>query len=173
MLTREIQMKKIIIAILAMAVLATGVMFAVAQRSDDGKKAGRGKRGGHHRGGGMMFRGLDLTDEQKAQVKQIREASRSKTQALRESSKANRQKLKDATANGAFDEAQITAIANENAAVSAQMTVERARVRSQVFAVLTAEQKAKAAEMKSQMKDRFKGKMKHRKGEKTPAGSEL
>lgn len=148
-------MKKIIIAILAFAVLATGVMFAVAQRSGDGKKGGWGKRGGHHRGG-MMLRGLDLTDEQKAQVKQIMEASKAKTQPLRESLNANRQKMKEVTANGAFDEAQITSLATEKGTLSVQMSVERARLKSQVFALLTAEQKAKAAEMESRMKDRFK-----------------
>lgn len=164
-------MKKLIIAIIAFAVLAVGVMFAVAQRSDDGRKGG--KRGGHHRGG-MMLRGLDLTVEQKAQFKQIREANKTKTQSLRESLKANRQKMNEATANGAFDEAQISAIANERAGLSAKMIVERARVKSQMFAVLTAEQKAKAAEMKSKMKDGFKGKMKNgERGGDAPAGSEL
>ena len=149
-------MKKVIIAILAFAVLATGVMFAVAQRSGEERNGGRGKRGGHHRDG-MMLRGLDLTDEQKAQVKQIMEASKAKTQSLRDSLKANRQKMDEATANGAFDEAQVTAIAVEKGNLSAQMTVERERGKSQIFALLTAEQKAKAAEMKSKMKDRFKG----------------
>ena len=171
--TGEIIMKKVIIAILAFAVLAAGVMFAVAQRSDDGKSSARGKRGGHNRGGNL-FRGLDLTDEQKAQMKQIREASKSKTLALRESMKENRQKLNEATANGAFDEAQVTAIANERAGLSAQLMVERARVKSQTFAILTADQKAKAAEMKSKMKDRFKGKLKDRKSaDAVPAGTEL
>ena len=163
-------MKKLIIAIIALALLATGVMFAVAQRSDDGTKAG--KRGGHHRGG-MMLRGLDLTVEQKAQFKQIREENKTKTQSLRESLKANRQKMNEATANGAFDEAHISAIANERAGLSAKMIVERARVKSQIFALLTAEQKAKAAEMKSEMKNRFKGKMTDRKIGDAPAGSEL
>lgn len=148
-------MKKAIIAILVFAVLATGVMFAVAQRSGDGKKGGWGNRGGHHRGG-MMLRGLDLTDEQKAQVKQIMEASKEKSQSLRESLKANREKMNEATANGAFDEAQVTALATEKGNISAQMTVEHARSKSQIFALLTAEQKAKAVEMKSKMKDRFK-----------------
>jgi periplasmic protein CpxP/Spy len=166
-------MKKVIIAILAFAVLATGVMFAVAQRSGDGKKGGWGKRGGHHRGG-MMLRGLDLTDDQKAKVKEIMGASKAKAQALRESLKANRRKMDAATANGAFDEAQVSALAAEKGNLSAQATVERARVKSQIFAILTDEQKAKASEMRSRMKDRFKGKMKDRKGGVTaPGESEL
>lgn len=167
-------MKKVLIAIIAVAVLATGVMFVVAQRSGDGKMGGWGKHGGSHRGMGMALRGLDLTDEQKAQVKQIVEAGKTKTQPIRESLKANRLKMDELTSNGAFDEAAVSAIAAKEGNLSAQMTVEHLRVKSQVFAVLTAEQKAKAAEMKSKMKDRFKDKIKDRESDgDAPAGSEL
>lgn len=131
-----------------MAVLAAGVVFAVGQKADGGKR-GFGKRG-HHRGGmGMMFRGLDLTDEQKAKLKEFRTASRSSLQPTFEALKANRQKMNELTANGAFDEAQITALANEQAALQAKMIVERQRSRSQFFSLLTDAQKAKLAEMKA------------------------
>lgn len=149
-------MKKFIVAILAVAVVSIGAIFAIAQTTDGGTDKKFGKRGGHHRGGGMMFRRLDLTENQKAQMKSIREASKATTAPLREAMKANRQKLAEATANGAFDEAQVTAIATEGSAISAQMTVQREKVKSQMFAILTAEQKAKAAEMKATMKQRFK-----------------
>src|SRR5690606_18588829 len=149
-------MKKAIIGILAIAVLAMGGLLVFAQSSEgvaDGgaKKMDRkgrhhfGKRGGH----GFMFRGIDLTDEQKAQMKTIREANRTQTAPLREAMKANRQKMREATANGMFDEATVTMLANEQAAVMAKMTVERERVRSHLFGILTAEQKAKMAEMKA------------------------
>ena len=115
----------------------------------------------------MAFRALDLTDEQKAQVKQIFEASKTKTQSLRESLKANRQKLSEATANGAFDEAAVTALAAEKETF-AQMTVESVRVRSQIFALLTDAQKAKLAEMKAKRSERFK----HAKQEKAEKISE-
>src|SRR5688572_25668774 len=138
---RETMMKKIIVAILAVAILSIGAIFAIAQTADGGTDMKGGKRGGHHRGGkrhrgggGMMFRGLDLTEEQKAQMKSIREASKTATASLREAMKANRTKLAEATANGAFDEAQVTAIANEGAALMAQMTVQRTKLKSQMFA---------------------------------------
>ena len=173
MYSREKIMKKIIIAIIALAVLATGVMFAVAQRSGDDKKGGWGGRGGHHRGG-MMLRGLDLTDEQKAKVEEIMEAEKTKVQPVFAALKANREKLHDLTANGAFDEAQVTALAGEQGDLSAQLIVEKERVKSQIFAILTDEQKAQAAEMRAKMKDRFKGRMKDRKGGDTaPGGSEF
>ena len=154
------KMKKIIVALIAIVTLALGAVFVSAQKSDHkGGHEGRGfKRGGHHRGGGMMLRGLDLTDAQKTQVKEIMDASKAKVQPLRASMKANREKLRLATENGKFDEAQVLSIANENASVSAQLLVERQRTKAQIFNILTPEQREKSAQMKSQMKERFKGK---------------
>ncbi len=153
------KMKKHTIAFLVFALVAISTVFAVAQKSGvDGE--GRGKRGfghrGHHRGGfGRMAEKLNLTDAQKAQVKTIMDANKANTQSLREASKANRQKLNAATENGQFDEATVTAIAQEKAGISAQMTVEKLRVKSQIFQILTAEQKAQMAQMKEQIKERF------------------
>lgn len=133
-----------------------GVIFAVGQKAPDGGHGGRwGGRGGHHRGGGgMMLRGLDLTEEQKAKVKDLHEASRANLQSVRESLKANREKMEALTANGAFDEAQVTALANKQAALSAKMIVEHQRVKSQTFAILTDEQKTKLAEIKAKRAER-------------------
>lgn len=146
-------MKKAIIAVLALAVVAAGVIFAVGQKTEGGKK-GWGKRGGHHRGMGMAFRGLDLTDEQKAKVKELHSASRESLKPVMESLKANHEKMQALTANGAFDEAQVTALANEQASLSAKLIVEKQRVKSQMFSILTDEQKAKFAEMKAKRPDR-------------------
>lgn len=149
-------MKKAIIAVLALVVIATGVMFAVGQRSADGKKGGWGKRGGHHRGMGMAFRGLDLTAEQKTKVKELHSANREGLKSIMESLKANHGKMETLTANGAFDEAQVTALANERASLSAKLIVERQRIKSQMFSILTDEQKAKLAEQKATRVERFK-----------------
>jgi len=161
-------MKKITAIILGIAIIAIGGIFVIAQTAqtgDGGTEKRWGKRGGGmHRGmgggmhgGGMMFRGLDLTDEQKAQIKAIHEANKGTMQPLMEAMKANRQRMQEATANGAFDEATVTAIANEHGTLAAQMMVARQRVMSQTFAILTPEQKAKAAEMRQKRGEGFKG----------------
>ena len=143
-------MKRILIAILALAVLVTGVIFAVGQRKEHDRDGGGFGRHGRHRDGmGMMFRGLDLTEDQKAKLKEFRAAGRSNLQPTREALKANRQKMLQLTASGAFDEAQVTALANEQAALSAKLIVERQRMQSQFFSILTNEQKAKLAELKA------------------------
>ena len=161
-------MKKTAIGIIVLAVLVFGAILVIAQKGGRGGDRGFGP-GGHGRGG-MMLRGLDLTDEQKTQAQQIREAAKTKLQPVFESLKANHEKMDAATANGAFDEAQVTALANEKASLQAQVFVENARERSQVFAILTDEQKAKAAEMRENMKGRFEGRRGH--GKQRKDGSE-
>jgi len=148
-------MKKVIITLIGIAVIAVGAMFAIAQKADHKGGHKFGKRG--HHGGGMMLRGVDLTEAQKTQVKELMEGNRAKVKPLRESMKANRQKLHEATANGKFDETLVQALATEQANLSAQMLVERTRVKSQIFGLLTQEQKDKAAAARTEMKERFKG----------------
>jgi Spy/CpxP family protein refolding chaperone len=154
-------MKRSAVLILSIILIATGAIFIFAQKGDNGEgNKGFGRHGGKHRGGHEFFlRGLDLTDEQQTQVKQIAEASRKKNKSVHEQMRTNHQKLDELTANGAFDEAQVTAIANQQGALSAQMIVEKERTKSQIFALLTDEQKAKAAQIKEQMKERFKNRM--------------
>lgn len=158
-------MKKITVAILSIVLAAMGAMFVFAQQSTDQTEGKRGfgkkvfgKRGGH----GMMLRGLNLTDEQKAQVKQIREASKTTVKPIREQMRANRRKLQELSANGNFDAAQVQAIAAQQGNLSAQLIVERERVKSQLFQILTPEQRAQAAEMKAKMKERRQNRMEKR-----------
>jgi len=165
-------MKKVVIAILSIVLVATGTIFIFAQKGGQEGKRGFGKHGIRGGGHGFFLRGLDLTDEQKAQVKQIREASKEKNKAVREQLKATRQSLNELTANGAFDEAQVTAIANQQAALHSHMIVEKERVKSQIFAILTDEQKAKAAQMKEQMKERFKNRKNKRQSAEEKSGDE-
>lgn len=157
-------MKKITVAILSIVLVAMGAMFIFAQQ-DTGKaegKRGFGKKGFHRGGHGMMFRELDLTDEQKAQVKQISDASKTNVQPIREQMRANRQKLQELSANGNFDAAQVQAIAAQQGNLSAQLIVEKERVKAQIFQILTPEQRAKAAEMQTKMKERFQNRMEKR-----------
>lgn len=149
----ETEMKKATIAILVVAVLGLAAIFAVAQRGGFGGR--QPAMGGP--GMGTPFRGLNLTAEQTTHVKQFMDASREKMKPVFEAMKANRVKLKEATKTGAFDEAAVTAIANEQGSLHAQMIVERQRTMSQVYGLLTDEQKAKFAEMKDKAGDSFKG----------------
>lgn len=147
-------MKKVIIGIIAVAVLATGAIFVFAQRA--------GRDGANHFGGhrgamfGMALRGLDLTDDQKAKVKEIMDTTRGTVKPLMEQLRANRQAQATVGTDGAFDEAKAQAFANEQSALMAKVIVERERAKAQVFGLLTDEQKAKAAELRQKFQDRMK-----------------
>ncbi len=155
-------MKKLTTAFLAIALAAVGTIFVFAQKADGDK--GKFKRGfGHHHGGfERLAKKLDLSDAQKAQVKQIKEAGKAKVQPLRENMKSIRQQLNAATADGNFNEAQVQTLATQQANIMAQLTVEKERTKSQIYAILTPEQQTQAKALKEQMKERFKDRRERR-----------
>lgn len=165
-------MKKLTVTILSIALVAMGAIFVFGQTTEKnmdgnkrfdkqgnhGKFGRRGKRGGHGmrgRGMGRMFKQLDLTEDQKAQMKAIREQSRESTKSLREQMKANRQQLQQLTDNGQFNEASVAAVAQQQGQIHAQMIVAKEKVKAQMFNVLTAEQKAKVAQLKAERKQKM------------------
>ncbi|MFM9903893.1 MAG: Spy/CpxP family protein refolding chaperone [Pyrinomonadaceae bacterium] len=152
--------KKFIFGILAFAVLAVGAIFVVAQKAGHRDDSGFGH--GLGRGGlmGMALRGLDLTDEQKAKVKEIMEASRASVEPLMQQMHDNHAKIAALGTDGAFDQAKVEALAAEQGNIMAKLIVEKEKAKAQVFAFLTDEQKAKAAEMRT----KFEQKMKDHKG---------
>jgi Spy/CpxP family protein refolding chaperone len=95
-------------------------------------------------------------------MKAIRQASRETIKPIREQMKANRQKLQTLSESGTFDEAQVQAIAAQQGTLSAQMIVEREKVKSQIFNLLTPEQKTKAAELKAQFQQKRQERMQKR-----------
>lgn len=136
---------------------------------DHGKHGGRGERG--HRGGrggmhGMMFRGINLTEDQKARMKTISESFRERTKALHQELRAKHQELRQASESGTFNEALATQKLTETAGLQAKLMGEQFKMRQEMAAVLTAEQKTqieqKRAEMKAKRAD-FDGKRGQRK----------
>ena len=155
-------MNKKTIAILSIAaILVIGAVFAIAQRAGHKGFAGHGTRG--EQAAMMMLRRLDLTDQQQAQVKQILEDNKGAVEPIREQLKANHKKLADM--KGTFDEAQVSQIAKSQGDLTAQLIVVRQKVRSQIFAILTDEQKAKADQLRQTMKQRFQDRFKNSVGD--------
>ena len=59
-----------------------------------------------------------------------------------------------ATSNGAFDQAKVTALANQQAQLMAQMTVQKQSIQHQIYnQVLTPEQRATADQMRQKQID--------------------
>lgn len=162
---------------IAVVLVALGAIFVVGQTSEGTKREGWGKKGMHrggkmHHGGGMMFRGLDLTDAQKEQIKAIHEANKPAMQPLMEAMKQNRQKFREARKAGNTDQAALDAIKAERSQIFEQMKPLRESVKAQTLAVLTDEQKTKLEEMKQKRIERFKNRGNGRRGAKSSESTE-
>lgn len=147
--------------------IAVAVPIAVAQTTDNGGGKGRahwqhrGRRGGDF--GGRMFRGLDLTDAQKAQMKQIRENHHQTVQPLMQELRAKRQELRQASEAGSFNESLAAQKLAEIAPLQAKLMGEQFKLHQDMLSVLTPEQKTKLDERREQ----FKSKMAERRARKS------
>ena len=162
-------MKKATIAIIATLILGLGAVFIFAQKGG----LGRSRFGGKGFGGPgfeRMAEKLNLSDEQKAQVKTILEDSKTRLKPLMESLKAGHEQIENLGTDGVFNEAQVQQIAVAQAETTKQLIIEKEKTKAQIFAVLTPEQRTQAAQFKEQMKERFKDRFKNRFGGKDEVG---
>jgi Spy/CpxP family protein refolding chaperone len=118
-----------------------------------GNKEGQGwggERGG--RMGGMMFRDLNLTDDQKAKMKEIGQSFRESTKSLHEQLGAKRQELRQASEGGTFNEALATQKLQESASLQAKLMGQQFKMRQAMLAVLTPEQKTQLEQKRAEFK---------------------
>ena len=118
---------------------------------------GRGEHRGHGWGGmrgGGFFRQLNLTEDQKAKLKQIRESFAERNKPLREELRAKRQELRQANEGGTFNEALATQKLTEMASLEAKLMGEGVKLHQEMLSVLTPEQKAQLEQRKAQFKAR-------------------
>jgi protein CpxP len=128
------------------------------------RRGGRGDHKGHGWGGmrrGGFFGQLNLTEDQKTKVKQIRESFAERNKPLREQLRAKRQELRQASEGGTFNEALATQKLTEMASLEAKLMGERHKLHQETLSVLTAEQKAQLEQSKAQFKTR-RGEMRRR-----------
>ena len=109
------------------------------------------ERSGHHDGTGERFlarmsKTLDLSAEQQEKIKSIMAEHRNKVAPLRQSLDENRDKLRQAAKADTFDEAAVRSLAASQSAAKTELMVERARMKNQIHAVLTPEQRKLAEE---------------------------
>ena len=158
------------LAIATLSAIALAASIAVAQtttpepgntqdqtRTERRAGRGRGEHKGHGWGGmrrGGFFKQLNLTEDQQARIKQIRQSFAERNKPLREQLRAKRQELRQAREGGTFNEALATQKLTEMASLQAKLMGERARLHQETLSVLTAEQKAQLEQSKAQFKTR-------------------
>ena|SRR5256714_10356020 len=155
------------LAIAGLSAIALAAPIAIAQNAggDQGQHKGahgdwRGERGGDAEGprgghfGGGMFRGIDLTDDQKAKLQQIHQSFAERTRPLREQLRAKHEELRQAEQGGTFNEALATQKLTEAAAIEAKLMGEEFRMRQESLSILTPEQKTQLEQRRQQFEQK-------------------
>ena len=156
---------KLVAAFFAIAFTVTGLFAGAAYAFGDkieGSMVNAMKEGRFGRGPwrGMfrdrIARELNLTPEQKAQIEQIIQSEKPNIRPLVQQLAEHHKQLKALGQDGNFNEAQVRAIAQQQGQTMAELIVVKERIQSRIFAVLTPEQRQKAAQMREQIEQRFK-----------------
>jgi protein CpxP len=91
---------------------------------------------------------LDLTEQQKGQLKTLFEKKWQDQQSMRTKMEASRETLREYKQGNTFDESEFRAMAQKHADLKTEMMVQQAKTRQQIFAVLTPEQQQKAEKLR-------------------------
>jgi protein CpxP len=148
-------------AALAVVTIATAAPMLMAQDQPQrrqgpgfggpppGGPGGPGMRRGGPMGFGPGFRELDLTDDQKAQLKTIADSHRAEFEAAGQKIGAAREAMRALVEGDSINEGAIRAKSAEVAAAEADLMILNAKVRQESMQVLTSEQLQKMKELRA------------------------
>jgi len=91
---------------------------------------------------------LQLTDEQHQQLKQIHRSERNERMSLHDAMQDNHEALEKLNPSARSYEEKLVKLAREEARLVKRKVIQEGKVRARVYAILTPEQREKAAEMK-------------------------
>lgn len=156
------KIKTLTIASLSAVALAAPIAYAQStSTAQEGQQVTRGEHGGHgkrwgrgHRGGrdGLFFRGINLTEDQKTRMQQVRTSFGERTKSLREELRTKRQELRQASEGGTFNESLATQKLSDMAGLQAKLMGERFKMRQEMLAILTPEQKTQLDQKRAEFK---------------------
>ncbi|HMC30096.1 MAG TPA: Spy/CpxP family protein refolding chaperone [Candidatus Angelobacter sp.] len=136
--------------------IMTAILLAVAAGFTASVYAQGPHRGFGHRHGWMlkhMTKELNLTEAQQTQIKNILAGEQTRTKPLMQQLRQNEQ-AENLKVDGSFDETQVRAFANNQAQVMRDLIVEKQRTKSQIYSVLTPDQRQKALQFMQQHEQR-------------------
>ncbi|WP_028025860.1 CpxP family protein [Enterovibrio calviensis] len=150
---------------LSKRIVATVIALPLMMGSMSAMAYGGGK---HHDGKGMMgkhlLRGIDLTDEQKAEMKTLREQSRDAMKAgkgeMKAGMMADRQEMQALLLADNFDESQIRVLAEKMAEQQVERRVAMMKRQHEMLNILTPEQKVEVKANMDKMAERHQERMK-------------
>ena len=142
------------IAVFAGALLLALAIVGFSQGPPRGGGFPGGRGGpGQHDGLGPLARDLNLTDDQKSQIKKITDSFAESTKSLHDQLKALHENEPDPF-SGSFDEAAVRAAAEARAKIDVELAVAHAKMMSQIAGVLSTDQKAQLAAKRAQFGQR-------------------
>ena|SRR5581483_895135 len=144
-----------------LAILVAGAAVALSQNAAGHMRHHGGPFGFEHHIIGFLTEKLDLTDAQQAQVKDILAKEKPSLQPLMAQVDQSRAQIMREATSGSFDEAKVRAIASQQSQAETELSVAHARIASQIFNLLTPEQKTKALEMLQKHEARMQDHMQH------------
>jgi Spy/CpxP family protein refolding chaperone len=128
----------------ALLLTVAAVAFSHAHRMQDPPRGGGFRGGPGPRDGLGPLHDLNLTDDQKAQIKKIKDGFEESNKALFDQMRALHGSEPDPM-SGTFDEAAVRAAAEARAKIQVELEVSHAKMMSQIAGVLTTEQKTQLA----------------------------
>lgn len=158
--------KKLVLAAVVVP-LTLGTASAFAFGGKDHKKGGHGECGGFDRG---IMRQLDLTDAQKDQLQEMREAGKKEMKANFKGNfetrhaemQAHKAKVQELVLADNFDQAQANELAKAMVEKQTERKVKMLEKQHQMLSILTPEQKEKFVELSQQRADKCAEKMQKR-----------
>lgn len=124
--------------------IGAAVLLVAAAAIAEGRHGYGGPGGFRH-----MLKQLDLTSAQQDQVKSIWAKEKPALQPLMQQLRQNHSAMNALEASGPFDEAKTRALATQNSQTMIELQVEHARIKSEIMQILTADQKAKLAQLEA------------------------
>ncbi len=138
--------------LLAAVFLATAAVTAFAASQPEGRRGGRGGPHGRSEGPGMLFRDLDLSEQQREQIRSLFEQSGSQETMTRLSEL--QRSLNEAIETGA-DEGALRQLGSDLGIAQGDAAVERSRLHQATMQLLTPEQRQEYEELKAERKKRM------------------
>jgi|SRR5579864_3257266 len=146
------------------AALAAGMLFAQTP-APPAQGSAPGQQRQWHRGPMLdrMASELNLTDDQKQQVKSILDSARQSAQPVAQQLRQDRQALRDAVQSGKSD-ANIDQLSGDVGNLTGQLTAIHTKAFAKIYALLTPDQRTKAQALHDRMRGMFMGGHAHGQG---------
>jgi protein CpxP len=144
--------KSLTLSLVLASAMALTTLAVSAQQGPGGWHGGHG--GGHGHGQFMALSKLNLTTAQQTSIKQIVQTSFAQNKTQRQALHQQREAFEAMTPDQVGYQAAAASLAQAEGAATTQRVQQRAAIRAQIYAVLTTQQKAQYATMKTQQEAR-------------------